>query len=180
MTESLSRREALKRLGVIGAGAALAPAHLIGGGSEIVIAGQPVEIAVASVSSATVRITVQPIVTGRAAPLVATGELAAEDLGRTLSRTRDAASLSHLRAGNLDVTFTDSPPTLSIETSDGTPVQRLELDAARPGMSFLLGDGPLLGLGEGGPQFDRKGSADRMRSGQGGYMLRTHGGRVPI
>src|SRR5262249_22699512 len=35
-------------------------------------------------------------------------------------------------------------------------------------------------LGEGGPQFDRKGSIDAMRSGQGGYQLRTHGGRVPI
>ncbi|MPZ21468.1 MAG: DUF5110 domain-containing protein [Luteitalea sp.] len=47
-------------------------------------------------------------------------------------------------------------------------------------MSFLLSKGPLLGLGEGGPQFDRKGSTDRMRNGQGGYRLRTHGGRVPI
>jgi alpha-glucosidase/alpha-D-xyloside xylohydrolase len=47
-------------------------------------------------------------------------------------------------------------------------------------MTFRLGDGPLLGLGEGGPQFDRRGSTDRMRSGQGGYQLRTHGGRVPV
>ena len=47
-------------------------------------------------------------------------------------------------------------------------------------MSFLLGKGPLLGFGEGGPQFDRKGIVDRMRNGQGGYQLRTHGGRVPI
>ena len=47
-------------------------------------------------------------------------------------------------------------------------------------MSFLLPKGPLLGFGEGGPQFDRKGTTDRMRNGQGGYQLRTHGGRVPI
>ena len=53
-------------------------------------------------------------------------------------------------------------------------------DAQNPGVSFLLPKGPLLGLGEGGPQFDRKGSVDRMRNGQGGYQLRTHGGRVPI
>ena len=46
--------------------------------------------------------------------------------------------------------------------------------------AFHLGDGPVLGLGEGGPQFDRRGSVDRMRSGQGGYRLRTHGGRVPV
>lgn len=44
---------------------------------------------------------------------------------------------------------------------------------------FRLPDGPLLGLGEGGPQFDRKGSVDPMRSGQGGYRLATHGTRAP-
>ena len=60
------------------------------------------------------------------------------------------------------------------------PVQRLTLDAASPAVSFLMGKGPLLGLGEGGPQFDRKGIVDRGRNGQGGYQLRTHGGRVPI
>ncbi len=54
------------------------------------------------------------------------------------------------------------------------------LSAEQPGLSFQLPKGPLLGLGEGGPQFDRKGSMDRMRNGQGGYQLRTHGGRVPI
>jgi len=43
-----------------------------------------------------------------------------------------------------------------------------------------VADEALLGLGEGGPQFDRRGSVDRMRSGQGGYQLRTNGGRVPI
>ena len=47
-------------------------------------------------------------------------------------------------------------------------------------MTFVTGSAPLLGLGEGGPQFDRRGSVDRMRSGQGGYQLRTFGGRVPI
>src|SRR5439155_25642007 len=35
-------------------------------------------------------------------------------------------------------------------------------------------------LGEGGPQFDRRGSTITARSGQGGYQLRTHGGRVPV
>src|SRR2546423_598227 len=51
---------------------------------------------------------------------------------------------------------------------------------AQRGMSFLLPNGPLLGLGEGGPQFDRKGAADPMRNGQGGFRLATHGTRAPI
>src|SRR6185369_5271690 len=49
-----------------------------------------------------------------------------------------------------------------------------------PGMSFLLSTGPMLGLGEGGPQFDKKGTADAMINGQGGYRLATHGTRAPI
>jgi alpha-glucosidase/alpha-D-xyloside xylohydrolase len=67
-----------------------------------------------------------------------------------------------------------------VDGADGRPVQRLTLDTATPRVSFLLPKGPLLGFGEGGPQFDRKGSTDFMRNGQGGYQLRTHGGRVPI
>ena len=59
-------------------------------------------------------------------------------------------------------------------------VQRLQVDAQTGSLAFDLGEGPVLGLGEGGPQFDRRGAVDRMRSGQGGYRLRTHGGRVPI
>ncbi|HJY34360.1 MAG TPA: glycoside hydrolase family 31 protein, partial [Vicinamibacterales bacterium] len=59
-------------------------------------------------------------------------------------------------------------------------VQQLRADPNAGTLSFLLGHGPLLGLGEGGPQFDRRGSIDEMRNGQEGYRLRTHGGRVPI
>src|SRR5579872_3378020 len=70
--------------------------------------------------------------------------------------------------------------TLTIADSSGATVQELKIDPAAGVLSFRTGDVPLLGFGEGGPQFDRRGSADRMRSGQGGYRLATHGGRVPI
>jgi len=70
---------------------------------------------------------------------------------------------------------------LGVRVSSGPRVvQALRVDPSAGTLSFLLGRGPLLGLGEGGPQFDRKGSIDEMRSGQDGYQLRTHGGRVPI
>ena len=60
------------------------------------------------------------------------------------------------------------------------PSSGLTFDAQAPDMMFLLPKGPLLGLGQGGPQFDRKGQTDRMRNGQGGYQLQTHGARSPI
>src|SRR6185369_1349018 len=85
-----------------------------------------------------------------------------------------------IRAAHLSIRFTSAPPSIHIDALDGKPIQRLTLDASSSDISFLLGKGPLLGMGEGGPQFDRKGAIDRGRNGQGGYQLRTHGGRVPI
>jgi hypothetical protein len=63
---------------------------------------------------------------------------------------------------------------------NGELVQRFVFDQQAADMRFLLPKGPLLGLGQGGPQFDRKGHVDRMRNGQGGFQLATHGARVPI
>ena len=85
-----------------------------------------------------------------------------------------------MHAGDLTIHVSVDPLTIRIDEQDRRRVQQLRIDSQTGVMTFALGDGPLLGLGEGGPQFDRRGSADRMRSGQGGYQLRTHGGRVPV
>ena len=177
----VSRRDALKQLGTVGVGVALGGRRVLrGAATDIVVAGQAVEITVASLSTTTMRVTVQPLLGGVAQPIPVTGELAAETLGRSMRHSRAASALSHVRAGDLVVRVTDSPPTLTFERDGGSIVQRLTLDSTAPGMSFELGNGPLLGLGEGGPQFDRKGSTDRMIIGQGGYHLSTHGTRAPI
>jgi hypothetical protein len=180
MSNSVSRREALKQIGAASAGLVLGGKIIRGRVADIMIAGQPVEIALTSLSNSTVRITVRPIQQGVPAPVPVTGALVQETLGKATARGRTTSSVARVSAGNLVVKFRDRPPTLQIETRAGAPVQRLTFDAANPGMSFLLGQGPLLGLGEGGPQFDRKGSVDRMIIGQGGYRLATHGTRAPI
>ena len=61
MSNHVSRRAVLKQLGSAGAGIVLAPAVLRGHSAPITIAGQPVEIAIASISAKTVRITVGPV-----------------------------------------------------------------------------------------------------------------------
>jgi alpha-glucosidase/alpha-D-xyloside xylohydrolase len=187
MPSDPTRRDALKQIGA--AGASLAFAGVLRGQSgDLVIGGKPVEIVVSSVSPTTVRITVLPIADGKPAAVPVDGALVQNEWGRALARARSAPPLPSVRAGNLTVRLTESPTVLHVEDG-GRTIQRLtfpalddpatETDITRS-LSFLLPNGPLLGLGEGGPQFDRKGSTDRMRSGQGGYQLRTHGGRVPI
>ena len=146
--------------------------------SPIIVAGQRAEIRVATLSASTVRITVLPVgEDGVRVPF--TGALADENAGDVRVRATDAAQLAHVRSGDLVVRYTAAPPTLHIERQ-GKSVQRLTLSADGPGLSFLLGRGPLLGMGEGGPQFDKVGTTDPMINGQGGYRLATHGTRAPI
>ena len=69
---------------------------------------------------------------------------------------------------------------IHITDAAGDRVQNWRSMPRPAALEFSIGDAPLLGFGEGGPQFDRRGAVDAMRNGQGGYQLRTHGGRVPI
>jgi alpha-glucosidase/alpha-D-xyloside xylohydrolase len=185
MSRAPSRREALEALGMAGTSLALGQSVIRGQSADIVIGGLPVEILVSSVSRRTVRLTVRPIAPNGLVSVPATGALVQGEFGTPHVRARTADPLARVRAGDLTVRFSAEPPTLHVETEDGQPVQRLAFDAAAQTLSFPLPSGPLLGLGEGGPQFDRKGTTDRMRNGQvnsdeDGYRLATHGTRAPI
>jgi alpha-glucosidase (family GH31 glycosyl hydrolase) len=145
----------------------------------IVVAGQQVEIAVARISPQTIRLSFVPIENGRLKPIPYDGSLVQQTWAapRAQFRTRQRANV---RLDKLVVRLTTDPLAIAVEEKDGRLVQQFRIDDQKARLSFNLGDGPILGLGEGGPQFDRRGNVDQMRSGQGGYRLRTHGGRVPV
>ena len=180
MPDPISRREALRQLGVAGAGLVLAPQVVRGETADFVVAGSPVEMAIASLSAVTVRVTVRPIEAGRPVTIAVTGALDHDSAGTPRTRGTSAGALSRVRAGDVIVRVTDDPPVIHIETARGEPVQRITLSRDTPRVSFLMPKGPLLGLGEGGPQFDRTGNIDTMRNGQGAFKLATHGTRAPI
>ena len=173
----ISRRIVLKSLGT----ASLLGAHV--GAAEddgLKVTGRAVEVSVTPIGPFIVRISVIPIEGGRPQPIPADGSLVRLDWGEPIARITSLAEPRTIACGDSRVTVSGGPLTIRIEAKDGRLVQRLRVDAQTGSLAFELGDGPVLGLGEGGPQFDRRGHADRMRSGQGGYRLRTHGGRVPI
>lgn len=167
MSEHVSRRIVIKRVVTAGAGLMLAPTIVRGQATALTVAGTPVEIAIVPVSRATVRITVKPIVNRVAQEVVNRGALV-------------AAAEQRVTSGDLVVRVTEGPSPVITITRGGRTVQRLMLDAVEPTLSFAIGSAPIFGLGEGGPQFDRRGSAYPLRNGQGGYRLPTHGARVPI
>jgi alpha-glucosidase (family GH31 glycosyl hydrolase) len=180
MDKPISRRKALKTFGSAGAGALLGSRSLSQKDETIRIAGQPVEIAIAPVSAHTLRLSVVPLENGKPKLIPYDGALVQQTWSPPVARLTKLARDRSVRCRDLLVKLSPEPLTIRVEASDGRLVNQLRLDQQTGALNFLLGDRPLLGLGEGGPQFDRRGSTDRMRSGQGGYRLRTHGGRVPI
>jgi alpha-glucosidase/alpha-D-xyloside xylohydrolase len=167
----ISRREALKRLG--GGAGLLALGPVVRWRTAPAPFGSALEVRAMAVSAATLRLTIR--VVGDAAPIPVDGALVSPErpAGVRLARGEPA------HVGSFTASVTDAPLRIRIGWTSRL-VQELELSPDGGALSFALGTGPLLGLGQGGVQFDRRGSVDPMESGQGGYRLRTHGARVPI
>src|SRR5215475_6972860 len=180
MKERPSRREALKGIGSAGVVALLDARSLTAQEAAIRVAGRPVEIAVSSVSAVTIRLSVMPIVDGQPQPLPHDGSLAQRTWSPPAARITSLTRARQARCGDLVVKLTPDPLTIRVEAKNGRLVQELRPDPQTGALNFMLDDKPALGFGEGGPQFDRRGSTYNNRNGQGGYQLRTHGGRVPI
>jgi len=143
------------------------------------IGGQPVELIVSAVSHRTLRIKFEPIARERDTTPFSNDALVQRDWPGPKQQFRRPEDLRRIQLHEFSISFDAASLRLSVEEK-GQKVQQLTIDPKTGGLSFKIGDAPLLGFGEGGPQFDRRGIADQMRSGQGGYRLRTHGGRVPI
>ena len=148
--------------------------------AKLAIAGKPVELTVTPVGDHIVRVSIVPLEAGKPQPIPSTGALVDLKGGAPVVRVTELAEPRVVACGESEVSVFPGPLVIRVARADGSIVQDLHIDERTGGFSFRLGSGPILGLGEGGRQFDRRGAVDRMRSGQGGYSLRTHGGRVPI
>ena len=171
MTDRITRRQAIQGLGAAGA-AMLLRVDIDAAGQALTVAGQPVELRLASISPSTIRISV--VNRAAEANLNADGGLVP-----FAEQRKQAAPAGTTRFGDLSVSVAASPLGVRIADATGRVAQDLRVEGDGT-LRFSIGDAPLLGFGEGGAQFDRRGVVDAMRNGQGGYQLRTHGGRVPI
>jgi len=108
------------------------------------------------------------------------GSLVRRSWGEATAKLNGEVKPQPITLGGLRVSVSPDPLTFKIEAERSHLIQTLTRESDTGVLHFEIGNSPLLGLGEGGPQFDRRGSVDAMRSGQGGYKLATHGGRVPV
>jgi alpha-glucosidase/alpha-D-xyloside xylohydrolase len=173
----------VQSLGAAGA-ALVTPGAIRGADTGLRIAGKDVEIQLTSVSPHTFRLTVQPIHDGKLVDIADDGTLIETSFGAPAAKWgpvgHGPARAQTVKLGDLRVAFTPDPLALAIETARGEKIQHIRIDKDTAVVSFTTGAAPILGLGEGGPQFDRRGNTERMMSGSGGYNLRNFGSRVPI
>jgi alpha-glucosidase/alpha-D-xyloside xylohydrolase len=169
----LSRRQAVGRIG-----AALLAGQSHAAETDLRVAGQDVEVRISPVSQYTVRLSVLPIQDGKAAAVTGDGTLVRESWGPPAAAWRGPAAARTVKLGSLTVEFTPDPLAFTISKMVGKAAVRVDKETGA--VSFATGGAPIFGMGEGGPQFDRRGNTDRMFNGSSGYNLRTFGSRVPV
>jgi len=172
-----NRRDALKGLAAMSAAVVARPNWADSG--KPAADGSTLDIRVAPVSEHTLRLSLLSPGRESQSSLADDGSLVQEAWGTSIVKL-SGENGNEVSAGSFRISFSQHPCSITVADKHGAVIQEFGWNENSGALSFLTGTTPLLGLGEGGPQFDRRGSTDAMRSGQGGYKLATHGGRVPI
>ncbi|MGH9771219.1 MAG: TIM-barrel domain-containing protein [Candidatus Acidiferrales bacterium] len=178
MEKEFSRRKVLQGAAATGA-LLLGNREMAAAETKLRVAGEDVELQITTVSPHTFRLSVLPLRNGTPAAIPVDGSLVRTDWGAPVAKLRQISPGQTVETGNMRLKIS-SPLDIAIENTSGEQIQRMGVDGQTGALSFLTGTAPLLGLGEGGPQFDRRGSVEDLRNGEGASDLRTHGARVTI
>jgi alpha-glucosidase/alpha-D-xyloside xylohydrolase len=143
--------------------------------------GHLAELVISTVSERTIRIELSPLdESGKAVPPTPSTVLVPFPTTEQW-RTREADGDKKLRLDKLDVLVKTQPLTVEVRRRDGRLVQHLVFDEARStnaGVTFSTA-APVLGLGEGAQQFDRRGALYPMEPSWGGWNRPVLGSVVP-
>lgn len=140
--------------------------------------GHNAELAVSSVSERTLQIVLTPL-DEKEAHSAPASTVMVEQRPKLLLRRRELAGPEEVVAGKWRLRVRPGPLTLSLLGPDGKVVQELVAGEADGSLTFRT-DAVVLGLGEGGRQFDRRGAYHRLVNGQVAPLLATHGGTIVV
>lgn len=141
--------------------------------------GAPVELILSRISECNLRIQLLPLdEQGRPRAESASPILEPLKASEILS-ARELTGEKQLRVGKLQVSIQPVPLSIAVHRADGTLVQQLDFDSGNETdlINFRTA-APVLGLGEGGPQFDRRDSNYPLINGERDRGLAVYGARV--
>src|SRR5262245_14801123 len=120
------------------------------------LAGEPAELSIHEVSERMIRIELAPL-DERGVPRA---EAPSSDLvpfpSKEKLRIRELGSSKEIRAGKLRVSVQSKPLSISARRADGSSVQTFTFEEGTNGAISFRTDSPVLGLGEGEQQLDRR------------------------
>jgi len=179
MTTPWTRRSVLKGLAAASTAIIVPPIRIVAS-NDVNPSASAAEVQITSLSPHTFRLSVLAAPKREAPAAVPSyGSLVQESWDAPIEK-RHADPQKPIAVGNSRLKISFAPLKIVVVNQHDDIIQEFGWDETSGAVTFLTGTTPLFGLGEGGQQFDRRGSIDPMRSGQGGYKLETHGGRVPI
>ena len=141
----------------------------------------PFELTLSEVSAHTVRLQLAPLdSSGHPLPGIPSTVLV-PFVSKQKLQTRALSGNKELHVGSMRIILNAEPLSVSIYRPDGKVLQSLvfENDGGTNLLTFETA-APVLGLGEGEQQFDRRGHFFPMRNGQLSPMLATHGATIPV
>jgi alpha-glucosidase (family GH31 glycosyl hydrolase) len=143
--------------------------------------GAPAELAINKVSDRTLQFMLSPIdePTGepRAEP---PSRVFVEQKPQSLLRIRNLESSGQtIQFGKLSLTIEPTPLSVALIRSNGDVIQSLRFDDEGGTIAFRA-KAPVLGMGEGAQQLDRRGASYDMRDGWGAWERPTHGSWVAV
>jgi alpha-glucosidase (family GH31 glycosyl hydrolase) len=183
VTAEFTRRSLLQGLGA-GAATLLLQRRLLA--SEVWVASADSEtgpptlgLSVRAVSDNILRITVA----AAAEPLekmYSDGSLVATSPTEPIVRTLATGAAQSATWNGRKVQISVNPLSVNVQDAGGREIQNLRFESTPSRITFLYGNAPVYGLGQGAHQLDRRGTADAMRSGQLGDDLQVYGAHLPI
>jgi alpha-glucosidase/alpha-D-xyloside xylohydrolase len=170
----------LATIGIVSLAGVLDASRSFGESVEIRYRGVQAELVISEISEKTLKIAAAPIdeSSGEARP-APPSSVTVELKPQEKLRRRALEAGEQVDVGKLRVEVAANPLTIAIRRANGQTVQTLTFDAAGDAISFRA-DAPVLGMGEGAQQFDRRGAQYDMRDGWGAWERPTHGSWVAV
>ena len=145
--------------------------------SMLKVASVPVEACFTAVSEDTLRVSLLPVgADGSVEKIPPNDFLQPLKAVAPVKKMRAGSDGKWVKVGAWRVRVQSEPPALDIEKF-GRQIQQIVFETNGV-MTFALGDGPVLGLGEGGDQFDRRGGNFPEENGQQTKNMRVVGARI--
>ncbi len=156
-----------------------------GWAAPITTAGQPAQLDICIVGAHSVRVTLKPVTFEGRFPF--TPALAQREYPDATISLRELTEPLKRQVGSLTVEVRPDPLRVVVTNAQGQPVQDL-IFTSDGNLTFHVGDQPVLGMGEGGPQpsrnwraaeieFDRRGRLHEMRP---RWQSNAYGSRNPV